>query len=85
MTEFVGELETLDQFVSDLLIAPFALVAGDPFAKALHGVTERSGVELHAPLIYINRAILPLPPALPIIRGRTKTTAPSRWRRVILA
>jgi hypothetical protein len=67
-----GELEALDQSVSDLLIARFALMAREPFAKSLHSVTERSGGELHSASIYINRAILPRPQALPIIGRRTK-------------
>ena len=56
MAEFIGELEALDQSLPNLLIARFPLVAGEAFTKALHGVAERGGIELHPHLpVYVNR------------------------------
>ena len=46
MTEFIGELEALDQPVADLLVPRLALVTGEALAKGPYGIAEWGCVEL---------------------------------------
>jgi len=48
VTEFISELEALDQPVAELFVRRLTLVTGEPFAQALYSIAEGDWVELHS-------------------------------------